>query len=194
MKVNLRSGGVWWEFISLSLTNSSSKMVFEYNLSSNCMSIYLPILSYYLVGICYFHWNLNWSILDSILITTGSMTAGKDIFTHSHYTRIFFSLFIIIGALLLLNLLSSLIITEVRSARDLIKKSAVSPLLKTEITDRSAYIRRLLYPLIVVAVVLITGTLYFAYSEGWTFTDSMYFCIVLRSITGSDGIHMLCFS
>jgi hypothetical protein len=156
---------------------------------TNLTQIYLPIFIYYLFGLGYLHWNLNWSIIDSIVITTGSMSAGKDIFSHSPKTRIFFTLFTVIGALLLLNLLSSFIITEVKKARDQIKKSTtVSPVMNVDrIQYQSVWIQRLLVPLLSLTLVLLVGTTFFTFSENWTFTDSLYFCVALRSISGSDG-------
>jgi hypothetical protein len=157
---------------------------------TNLSQIYAPIFLYYLFGLGYLHWILNWSIIDSILITTGSMSAGKDVFSHSPNTRIFFTLFTVIGALLLLNLLSSFIITEVKRARDQIKKSTtVSPLTNPAelIQNQSVWIQRLVFPLFYLTLVLFLGTTFFSLSEHWTLTDSLYFCVALRSISGSDG-------
>lgn len=161
----------------------------ESDFGSNLTQIYLPIFVYYLFGLGYLHFNLNWSIIDSILVTTGSMSAGKDIFSHNPNTRIFFTLFTVIGALLLLNLLSSLIITEVKRARDQIRKSTrVSPLMNADmIQKQSIWTHRLLLPLLYLTLVLLVGTTFFTLSENWTFTDSLYFCVALRSISGSDG-------
>jgi hypothetical protein len=153
-------------------------------LTTNFLQIYLPILIYYVVGYEYIHHNLLWSSIDSILITTSSMSAGKDLLSHGSSTRIFFSLFTIVGALLLLNLLSSFIIHEVQQAR----KSMVSPVMSKQISHwSSVYLRRLAYPLVHIALVILLGTVFFAYSEDWTFVDSMYFSVALRSVTGSDG-------
>jgi hypothetical protein len=152
--------------------------------TGNFLQIYLPILIYYGVGLSYIHSILSWSCIDSILITTASMSAGKDLLSHGPNTRIFFSLFTIVGALLLLNLLSSLIIREVHHAR----KSMVSPAMNEEISHwSSVYYRRLVYPLIHISLVILIGTIFFAFSEQWTFIDSMYFSVALRSITSSDG-------
>lgn len=160
-------------------------------IQNNLFQLYFPILCYYLLGLLLFYYNENYSFINSISIITSLLTASKNILSSYYTLKIYILFYILIGLLILINLLSSFIINDVRDIKDIILKSKLTLNIPEELSKKTIYIRRILYPILHISIVLIIGTIFFAKNENWSFVDSLYYCLVLRSINGREGINFI---
>lgn len=148
------------------------------------------IALFYYTSAVYFTSNMGWTMMDSTVCATATVTVGlRGFIPPPLEQRYFMSAYHIFGWILYLSIFLSFLSFEYASTMNSIwsnRKKDIDFDISRSLKDR------VLYPSLSLIVIIIVGSIFFSSNEGIAIRDALYFCVVFRASFGIPGnLHVI---